>query len=169
MERFLFWILDRWRLANASEKEILLGYGAGHTELCFIASKIKQSVTAFEDERLSLLGDSFSIFWFVIAAAGLCRRFISSVSYRHLPNRMGMAPGMVLPLSRQAPLSRNLCHGLFKHSHSANPKVLNQLYCLGQIIPGLMSGFQLVKFLPRSLLFNKVFKLLRGSGNQSSG
>ncbi len=127
MERFLFWNMDKWRLANASEKEILLGYGAGHTELCFSASKIKQSKVAFEDERLSLLGDSFSIFSFVVAAAGLCRAFLSTPSYQHLANRMGMAPGMVLPLSRQAPLSRNLNYGKFKHSKCAGVRLLNQL------------------------------------------
>ena len=127
MERFLFWKSGKWRLANASEKEILLGYGAGHTELCFSASKIKESAISYEDERLSLLGDSFSIYSFVIAAAAMCRRFITSLSYQHLANRMGMSPGVALPLSRAAPLSRKLCYGLFKVSRSATPKLLNQL------------------------------------------
>eukprot|EP00435_Cladocopium_sp_Y103_P053433 s832_g17.t1 len=72
MPRFLFWTEDKWRLANSSEKEILLGYGAGHTCLCFSASLIKQSQIKYEDERLSLLGDSFSVLSFVIPAAGLC-------------------------------------------------------------------------------------------------
>ena len=127
MERFLFWKSDKWRLANASEKEILLGYGAGHTELCFSASKIKESSTSYEDERLSLLGDSFSVYSFVIAAAALCRRFITSLSYKHLANRMGMSPGVVIPLSRVAPLSRKLCYGMFRVSRGATPMLLNQL------------------------------------------
>ena len=127
LERFLFWKNDKWRLANASEKEILLGYGAGHTELCYSASKIKQSAIAYEDERLSLLGDSFSVFSFVIAASALCRRFLSSLSYKHLASRMGMSPGVALPLSQVAPLSRGLCYGIFRKSKDATPKLLNQL------------------------------------------
>ena len=127
LERFLFWKNDKWRLANSSEKEILLGYGAGHTELCYSASKIKQSKVAFEDERLSLLGDSFSVFSFVIVAAALCRRFLGPLSYKHLALRMGTAPGMVLPLSRTAPLSRVVSYGNTKPSSQRDLQTLNRL------------------------------------------
>lgn len=127
MDRFLFWKGQQWRLANASEKEILLGYGAGHTELCYSASKIKQSKIAFEDERLSLLGDSFSIFSFVIVAAGLCRRFLGPLNYKHLANRMGMAPGIVLPLSRSAPLTREVSYGKTQRQTNCSLETLNKL------------------------------------------
>ncbi len=102
------WREDRWRLANSDEKELLLGYGFSHTKMCFSASKIKQSAVKYEDERLSLLGDSFSIYSFVIVAAALCRRFLKQISYSHLVQRMGMAPGAVLPFHLEAPLQRNL-------------------------------------------------------------
>eukprot|EP00435_Cladocopium_sp_Y103_P069428 s503_g33.t1 len=80
LPRFLFWKNDKWRLANSSEKELLLGYGYGHTSLCYSASKIKQSKVKYEDERLSLLGDSFSVYSFVIAAAGATLLFQRSGS-----------------------------------------------------------------------------------------
>ena len=78
LSRFLFWEGSKWRLANSREKEMLLGYGFDHTVLCYSASKIKQSKQKFEDERLSLLGDSFSIYSFCIVAAALCKNFLPS-------------------------------------------------------------------------------------------
>ncbi len=110
-DRFIFWQGQRWRLANSSEKELLLGYGAQHTKLCYSASVIKQSKVRYEDERLSLLGDSFSIYSFVIVAAALCRRFLVRVDYKHLTRRMGLAPGFGLSLHLEVPLSRDISYG----------------------------------------------------------
>lgn len=75
------------------------------------ASDIKRSAQAYEDERLSLLGDSFSIYSFVIAAAALCRRWLPTMRYSALARRMGMAPGFRAPLRWQVPLSRSLKYG----------------------------------------------------------
>lgn len=49
------------RLLDSSERELLMGFGAGHTEPAMSASEAKQSPTAYEDKRLSLIGDSFAM------------------------------------------------------------------------------------------------------------
>ena len=110
-ERFIFWRDNKWRLADSSERELLLGYGWGHTSLCCNASQIKLNKQAYEDERLSLLGDSFSIFSFIIPGAALCRDFLPPLSFSHLANCMGMAPGFCGPLQLQAPIQRCLQYG----------------------------------------------------------
>lgn len=121
------WRQDRWRLANSSEKELLLGYGWEHTKLCYSASKMKQSYQRYEDERLSLLGDSFSIYSFVVVAAALCRRFVSSISYSAIAARMGMAPGTCLPFQVVAPLKRSLLYGFDRIPENWAVKQLNQI------------------------------------------
>ena len=109
--RFIFWHHDRWRLCNASEKELLLGYGWGHTELCYSASDIKSNPEGYQDERLSLLGDSFSLFSFIIPAYGLCTKYLPKLAYTFLARRMGMAPGFCAALQLQAPIQRYLQYG----------------------------------------------------------
>ena len=39
------------RLLDASERELLLGFGAGHTTSCMSASEVKKSYTDYEDVR----------------------------------------------------------------------------------------------------------------------
>ena len=126
-QRFIFWQNDRWRLANSSEKELLLGYGFQHTKICCSASTIKQSRIKYEDERLSLLGDSFSIYSFVIVAAALCRQFIGRVNYEHLANRMGMSPGVVLASHLEAPLGRGLNYGFKEMVDTGTVEMLNRI------------------------------------------
>ena len=111
LPQYVIWKEDRWRLTNSSERELLLGYGWNHTKVCMSASDIKRSAQAYEDERVSLLGDSFSIYSFVIAAAALCRRWLPRLQYSHLTRRMGMAPGFRAPLRWKLPLCRTLCYG----------------------------------------------------------
>ena len=125
--RFIFWQNQRWRLANSSEKELLLGYGAHHTKLCYSASAIKQSRTKYEDERLSLLGDSFSIYSFVIVAAALCRRFVTRVNYSQLTRRMGLSPGSILAPHLEAPLSRGISYGFRDGKTEATVEMLNRI------------------------------------------
>ena len=100
-----------WRLLSADEKELLLGYGWHHTRLAMAASQIKMDETAFNDKRHSLLGDSFSIYSFVIFAVACCKRFLPVVSYAHLARRCGIAPGFRFPLRREAVLHRSLQYG----------------------------------------------------------
>lgn len=125
-ERFLFWPDDQWRLANSGEKELLLG-GPGHTKLCWSASQIKDAPQQYEDERLSLLGDSFSVASFIIPAAALCWHFIPQVSYQHLVNRLGLAPGFLCPLRWVASISRELCYGLWNKGVPHSVHELNRV------------------------------------------
>ena len=112
-DRFIFTqaTTGRWRRPNSSEKELLMGYGWGHTELCLSASEIKKSKVHYEDVRQSLIGDGFAIGSFVIAAAGLCRDFIHIKHYRDLWNRLGLAPGFCAQPGAIAPLARKLVYG----------------------------------------------------------
>lgn len=97
----------QWRTASAEEKELLLGYGWKHTYLCYNASKIKQNFQQYDDERHSLLGDSFSLYSFVIPAAAVCKRFLPNLSYKFLALRMGIAPGFRSPIRLLSPLARH--------------------------------------------------------------
>lgn len=69
------------------------GYGWDYTSICYSASDIKSSPSNYWDERNSLLGDSFSVFSFVIPAMALCKTFMNRTPYAHIANRMGFAPG----------------------------------------------------------------------------
>ena len=126
-ERFLFWVEDRWRLCSPDEKEILLGYGCGHTKVCFSASRIKENPEKYLDERHSLLGDSFSVFSFVIPAVGMCRNFIPKLTYAHLVQRMGLAPGFTTHISKVAPLGKQLQYGQRATSKDHTVQDLNRL------------------------------------------
>lgn len=110
-EEFLLWRDQKWRLTNSGERELLMGYGFGHTEVAWSASKIKGDPMGYERERCSLVGDAFSIYSFIIVGAGLCRNFLSPIHYRHLCQRMGLSPGFRAALRLQAPLARRLQYG----------------------------------------------------------
>lgn len=82
------------RTLDASEREILLGFGAGHTSSCRSASDIKKSFTAYEDSRLSLCGDSFAISSFAIMASQMCASMVPRMmSPFMIQRRLGLAPG----------------------------------------------------------------------------
>ena len=109
--KYLVMTEDSWRLINADERELLLGYGRHHTRRAMSASEVKSSATAFEDKRLSMLGDSFSIYSFVLFAVACSRNFLPVMSYKHLAQRMGLAPGFRGQLRLQAPLCKSLRYG----------------------------------------------------------
>ena len=118
----------RWRRPNASEKELLMGFGFNHTELCMSASNIKKSAIAYEDLRQSLVGDGFSIYSFIIACAAMCRRFATFPAYHVLAGRMGLAPGFVATEGTVALLQRKLCYGsLGSPARPLTPQCLNRL------------------------------------------
>ena len=102
---------ESWRLLSAVERELLLGYGIGHTRTCMSASEQKQNQIGYNDMRLSLLGDSFSIYSFVIFAVACARRFMATLHYQTIVERMGLAPGFRSNLRAIAPLSRSLLYG----------------------------------------------------------
>ena len=127
---FLFWKGDQWRLASAEERELLLGYGFGHTKLCLAASKQEEvGKQAVEDIRRSLLGDSFSVYSFCIPGAALCHRFLPRVPYSWIAQRMGVAPGFRAHLRSQAPLGRFLQYGFraLAQSRTYTPEDLNRI------------------------------------------
>lgn len=108
---FLVWRNSSWRLINSEERSLLMGYGFGHLDLAWAASKIKGDRKGFELEKCSLIGDAFSIFSFVVIGVALCQGWIPRVHFHHLAARMGMAPGYRAPFRFQAPLQRELLYG----------------------------------------------------------
>ena len=110
-EQFLITTEHSWRLLNAREKELLLGYWYNHTEVCWSATKQKQSAIGYSDARHSYLGDSLSIYSLVLLALACCREFVPSFPYKFWVSRMGMAPGFVAHVRSTAPLCRSLSYG----------------------------------------------------------
>lgn len=119
LEHFIIWEGDKWRLLSSSEREVLHGYGFEHTSLAYSASVIKKSKQDFEDERKSLIGDSFSIFSFCYFAAQACRKWVKPLSYSQMVDRMGMAPGFSTPLDTATPIKRALQFGIGHSSRFA--------------------------------------------------
>lgn len=100
-----------WRLLEGSERELLHGYGYGHTSVCWSASAIKGDRDGYECCRCSQMGDSFSIYSFVIFPWISLRKYLPKVDYAHLCQRMGLAPGYATKLLVQCPLQRGLAYG----------------------------------------------------------
>ena len=111
--QFVLWRNERWRLLDSTERELLMGFGWGHTEVCWGANAVKTDIRGFEDTRLSLLGDSFAMLSFgVVLACGFnWKPGVFSVS--HLVSRLGLAPGFGLSWEVAAPVRRALMYGLF--------------------------------------------------------
>lgn len=109
--QYILYSNDSWRLIDASERELLHGYGWSHTAICLSASDIKKDFQAYEDLRCSLIGDSFSIYSFVIFPWAALAHLLPPVGYWHLASRMGMSPGFAAPLSFSCPLRRGLQYG----------------------------------------------------------
>lgn len=109
-DRFVIWVNQKWRLINATERELLHGLGFEHTILCWNAGDIKRDPQGFEDQRKTLVGDSFSCYTFVFIAAQLCGQWISMPAYSQLAQRMGMAPGFSCPIDIRIPLQRGLAY-----------------------------------------------------------
>ena len=93
---YLLWDekLQRCRLLNANEREILMGYGAGHTTVAWSASQAKQNPQGFEDERCSLIGDSFAIQSFMIFAAFAGYKWSRQFDMAQMNHRVGLPPGV---------------------------------------------------------------------------
>ena len=113
---FLIRSPNTWRLLSAEEKELLLGYGYKHTSLAWSASRQKQNKLGFSDARHGYLGDSFSIYSFVLLAVACCRQFIPVIPYKLLCLRMGLAPGFIAHYRSTVPLCRSLSYGSQKQT-----------------------------------------------------
>lgn len=96
------------RVLDSSEREILLGYGPGHTKSCLPASSAKQSYERYEDIRCSLCGDSFAISSFAIIGAVLCQDLTPRMTPQQIVDRLGLAPGASAHPSVRAPMTRFL-------------------------------------------------------------
>ena len=94
------------RVLDSSEREILLGHGPMHTASCMSASRMKQSLTKYEDVRCSLCGDGFSILSFAIMGAAMCAQLIPRMSPQQIVNRLGLASGSSAHPAVVAPTSR---------------------------------------------------------------
>ena len=115
-DKFVITSSSTWRLLSVTEKELLMGYGYGHTEVAMPASKIKSGRQKYFDARHSYIGDSFSIYSFVIMAMLLCKNFIPRRPYSHLAHRMGLAPGFAARWRSIIPLTRSLGYGSIPRS-----------------------------------------------------
>ena len=99
------------RPVDSSEREVLLGLGAGHTATCRSASEAKANWTGYEDSRLSLCGDSFAIPSFAIIGAAMCASFLPRMRPSMIIARLGLAPGASAHPSIQVPMTRWLAYG----------------------------------------------------------
>ena len=125
-DRFIIWVNNRWRLINATERELLHGMGFEHTLPCWNANQVKADPEGFEDARKSLVGDSFNCHSFCVLAAMLVAKWKKVSSYHELVNRMGMAPGFVAPLETAIPLARRLAYGMLRLENlNLDPTTLN--------------------------------------------
>ena len=114
-EQYLIWDdkLRSARLLSVSEREKLMGLGEGHTAACMSASKAKANKTAYTDERLSLIGDSFAVGSFMILAAAACFEFTQQLCVGKMNNRLGLPPGATSSVHVPCPLSRKPTYGAF--------------------------------------------------------
>ena len=113
--QYLIWDdrIQSCRLLNSDERERLMGLGSGHTQVCFSASKAKANKSAYEDERLSLIGDSFAIPSFMLFAAAAVFEHTKQFDVTQMQNRLGLPPGAASALSVNCPLSKTLSYGSF--------------------------------------------------------
>ena len=99
------------RYLTALERELLLGFGYEHTRSAWAANKVKENKLGFEDKRLSLCGDSFSMLSFGWVIAQLCHPWVPPIDPRLLVSRLGLAPGAGLAQHLSAPIQRKLSYG----------------------------------------------------------
>ena len=99
------------RPLDASERELLLGFGAGHTKTCMSASEAKRSKAAYEDARKSLCGDSYSVLSFAVMASQMCADCMPRMAPAQIVRRFGLAPGATAHPDVEIPLTRWLAYG----------------------------------------------------------
>ena len=107
-------VKDQWgnlRPLNSEERALLLGFGLDHVLFAWSAGKAKENPQQCEDKKLSLCGDSFSMFSFGWITAQLCKQWITPRTPQQLVDRMGLAPGATLAAEHSCPMSRSLGYG----------------------------------------------------------
>ena len=113
------------RYLSGEERDLLLGFGWQHTRAAMSASQVKQSPHDFEDARLTLCGDSFSMLSFGWIISQLCRFWVAPLTPSQVVERFGLAPGDGLASFIPAPLSRSLGYGFFSQ-HAGDEATLVQ-------------------------------------------
>ena len=145
--------VNHCRLLNSLEREILMGYGAGHTEVAWSASQVKQNPIGFEDERNSLIGDSFSIYSFMIFAAFGGYKWMQRIEVEKMNNRVGLPPGVALNIDFMCPMQREyhvpLPHGRCRDVHEFNRHLLQRTNHTGSDIRILTGEIMCPKKYPR--------------------
>ena len=115
------------RLLDSSEREILMGFGPGHTCTCMSASDMKKSYSDYEDARKSLVGDSFSIPSFAIIGAVLCSELVPRMAPKQILLRLGLAPGASAHPSVEVPMTRWLNYGWDADTPATSKMLVQQL------------------------------------------
>ena len=99
------------RCLAADERELLLGFGFGHTMFALSAGIAKESPETFEDKRCSLCGDSFSMASFGWVISQFCEDWSTPMSPQQIVDRFGLAPGASLHPLLSVPMRRSLGYG----------------------------------------------------------
>eukprot|EP00438_Fugacium_kawagutii_P005000 Skav230039 [mRNA] locus=scaffold465:66745:71032:+ [translate_table: standard] len=99
------------RYLSPLERERLMGMGAGATEFCFSASRIKHHKTEYIDKRLSLLGDGFAMISFGWIAGQLVAQWSRPRTPQEIVDRLGLATGASAAPQIAVPLSQSLGYG----------------------------------------------------------
>ena len=81
------------RYLDSSERELLLGFGRDHTLFAWPANQIKEDPGSYENKRLSMCGDSFSMLSFGWLISQLCHPWEKPRSPQQIINRFGLASG----------------------------------------------------------------------------
>eukprot|EP00435_Cladocopium_sp_Y103_P009201 s976_g2.t1 len=115
------------RLLDASERELLLGFGPGHTDSCQSASVKKRNLREHEDIRKSLCGDSFAILPFAVMGACMCSALVPRMSPSQILRRLGLAPGATAHPCVEIPISRYLSYGGDVHRPVVEEDLVRQL------------------------------------------
>ena len=161
---YLLWdsLLECTRLLNSSEREILMGYGFDHTQVAWSASKAKQDPTGFEDERCSLIGDSFSIYSFMIFAAFAGYRWTGSIEVEQMNQRAGLPPGLSLHVQFRCPLQTAASLGLEEKRprgvHEMNRSLLQRTNHTGSDVRVLTGDLMCPKKYPRQSVQSQWWK-----------
>lgn len=99
------------RVCSPQERELLLGFGWNHTAFAYSASAQKSDATGYQDKRMSLCGDSFSILSFGWIVGQMCATLQSPPSPQMILDRLGLAPGCSLAAGVVSPIARKLQYG----------------------------------------------------------
>ena len=115
------------RYLSAAERELLLGFGKDHTLFAVAANEVKGNETEFEDKRLSLCGDSFSMLSFGWIISQLCRKWVTPRSPQQLVDRFGLASGCGLAADVPAPLAQRPRYGGLTSSLQSSSRLVAHL------------------------------------------